>query len=133
MPIYVVTSGSYSDYHIVACTTDLDAANRALKFATRDSLDSDSVQIHVYEDCKEVFIDMNLDKKNFYHVIVKEELKDVKVTKFTRMDFEYCRKLMIDGPSIMKYGHSIYKVDCCATDEGHAKEIAFGVISKYKN
>lgn len=133
MPIYVIVSPDQSDdYNVVACTTDIEAADRALKFAMGGSWDGDSARIHVYEDCKEAFIDMNIDKKNFYHVVTKGGIEDAKVTKFTRKKFEYCKRLMLNGPSLMKYGlDPIYSVDCCAEDEEHAKKIAFDVISKY--
>lgn len=131
MPIYVITAGTYDDYHVVACTTDLDAANRALKFAAKNSWEAETANIEIYEDCKEAFNDMNLDEKNFYQVIV--DRGHVKVTKSTHMSFEYCQKLMCDGPDVIHYGlDHIYRVVCCAPDEEHAKEIACEAIMKFK-
>lgn len=131
MTIYVITAGTYDDYHVVTCTTDPDAANRALAFAAKDSWSGHTANIEIYEDCKEAFIDMDLDKKNFYHVVVNRG--HVEVTRFTNMNFEYCQKLMRDGPDVVSYGlDHIYRVDCCANDEEHAKEIACEAILKFK-
>ena len=134
MPIYVITSGTDDDYHVVTCTTDPEAAKRALEFAKQLLWDGNSAQIEICEDCKEVFIDMNLDKRNFYNVYIDESTNDITVKSFIPMSFEYCKKLMLDGTIHTKYGTDpIYNIDCCAEDEEHAKKIAFDVISKYKS
>lgn len=47
--IYVVTKGCYSDYHIVAATTDYDLAK---KIAAKFDEDYDTTQIEEYEDAE---------------------------------------------------------------------------------
>lgn len=56
MKIYVLTSGEYSDYHIITATTDYELAKQIKeKFERQDSIWSDEVNIEVYENA-EVFM-----------------------------------------------------------------------------
>lgn len=57
--IYVVTKGCYSDYHIIAATTNKTAAD---EIARKMSTDWEAAQVEVFSDAKEYY------KKNFYNV-----------------------------------------------------------------
>ena len=49
MKIYVITKGSYSDYHIITATTD---ETQARKIADKFSDDYEKAEIEIYEDAK---------------------------------------------------------------------------------
>lgn len=49
MSIYVLTAGEYSEYHIIACTTDLDRAKELQRFYAEED-PYDAPEIEEYED-----------------------------------------------------------------------------------
>lgn len=53
MKIYVVTRGSYSDYHIIAATLDEERA-KILKDKFDEGCSWDETRIEVYEDSEEI-------------------------------------------------------------------------------
>lgn len=60
MKIYVVTKGDYSDYHIVAVTTDPETAK---KLADRFTERSDEARVEEYEEASPVELPM-------WHVVI---------------------------------------------------------------
>ena len=67
MKIYVVTKGSYSDYHIVAATLDKEKAE---KIAKKYSDGWDDCEVEEYEDSEEIL-------KTVWFIIFKKNTSDI--------------------------------------------------------
>jgi hypothetical protein len=108
--IYVVTKGSYSDYHVVTATTDEDVAN---KIAKKFSDSWDRADVEVYEDAeiymKPVFY-VCFEQNGDVHEICDESSNTYYYDNINECDFE------VDGERV----YAVVQAD----NEEHAIKIA---------
>lgn len=110
MKIYIITKGSYSDYHICNVTTDYKKAKR-YKEAYSDNWG---------EACIEVYNDGQNGKENYYWVY-NPVSNTAKISNYN--DKERVIKNRAGG---------IFSVNVYAPDEKHAIKKAQDMIAKYK-
>lgn len=85
MTHYVITRGSYSDYHIVAIYSDREEAYRVCKILN-DRCEYEDYQIEEYEDSSLV----RYENLNTYCVIFDNN--ETRVRENNSSDLEYCLK-----------------------------------------
>lgn len=117
MKIYAITTGSYSDYHICALTTDEAKAERLAKICS-DS--HDKAYIEEYDDGE------LSDRTMGYYDVFQE---------YDCVDFlgVFDSKKHEEKVSCYSKGKDTeYFCYVCAEDEDHARKKAYDMIAKYK-
>lgn len=118
MIVYVITKGSYSDYHICAVTTDKQRAKK-LKSIYTDSLDEAYIEEHDTEKTDEM-VDNN------YKCFACSDMPNGIEVKLENPDYH------IGKMQITKDWKGHYYADVLAVDEEHAKKIFCDKLAEYK-
>lgn len=129
--IYIVTAGTYSDYHIVAATTDKAKAEEILRFTKAASWSEDDVYLETYEDsacAKETDVYMSVfDEDN------PDRNRTVKFMPLIDSDYHYQEVLEAGFNTVIELVYPYdYAVKVHATSEEHAKKIACDIMARYK-
>lgn len=123
MKIYAVTAGSYSDYHIVALTTNKERAEHIAKIYGKNRW-HDTAEVEEYEDAESV------DYKIYWRVTFDNEHNFEKAEFAEGLGVEEINAMEEKMPII--YGTGKYRFTVTADDEEHAKKIAFDLMAEYK-
>ncbi len=118
MKIYVITAGSYSDYHICAVTDDKKSAERLRKIHSSYWQEAD---IETY-DTKYVYE----EPKSYWHLKVN---LDGSISSYTLLYFNEEYETKINEVELYS---SQFHINVIAKDLDHALKIAFDKIAEYK-
>lgn len=132
MKIYVITAGSYSDYHICGVATTIEMAEKLQRYYA-DSIWSGNAEIEVYDsDQFEQAVDFAVRGYRLYKV--SKYLNNNEITVFERDHYDesieinnvrYCRTVSI-------YNAEHYEVWVYAKTEEYAKKIGCDLIAQYQ-
>lgn len=124
MKIYVITKGSYSDYHICAVTTDKEKAERLVLFYT-DRWDEAKIEEFEEDEIPD-------DYMPIYFVQYKNGKWCVNKRGIGSPDYEY-EHAFFDRDYIRgTYDFNCFYCDVMADDEEHAIKIARDLYAKKK-
>lgn len=122
MKIYVIAAGEYSDYHIVAATTDKETADRIAK-AHRDNWEDPHVEeyddIGVVEDYRATYHVSYSDNSHYFCYAVDPDVEIKKLNEVSLYKRDY----------VPGYSYDIYVK---AKDQDHALKIAQDKIAEFK-
>lgn len=131
--IYVITKGSYSDYHICAATTDKKRAEKLKELFYNDgSMYPDDVYIEEFVDG--TYDDM-LDRGfEAFEIWFDSEYRINRVSPQSRLTMEYTDddEWNVVIKSSNERAVLPYRVYVQARDEEHARKIAQDIMAEYK-
>jgi len=132
MKIYVITAGSYSDYHVCGVATTPEMAEKLRNYYSNSVWDSNA-NIEIYDsDQYEQAVDFAARGYHLYKV--SKYLNDNEITTFERDHYDesieinnvkYCRAASI-------YNQERYEVWVYAKTEEYAKKIGCDLIAQYQ-
>lgn len=125
MKVYVITQGSYSDYHICGVVIDRKVAEQMVDRLNRMSSWYSDANIEEYDtDEQESILSGNL---TIYGVRLSSKGKVIRVCKHDEFPLTYRQKFN----SVEKCWNE-FDIVVVAKDEDHAKKIAQDIFAEYK-
>lgn len=131
--IYVITKGSYSDYHICAATTDKKRAERLRDLFYNDgSMYPDDVNIEEFRDG--TYNDMIDRGYKAYEIYFNAnyELKSVRLESLLFLSYTDDNEWNVIRECGNKNVPLPYRVCVQARDEAHARKMAQDIMAEYK-
>ena len=129
MKVYVITKGSYSDYHICAVATDKKKAEKLKKIFTN----YDEAHIETYDT--DAFI---TEIERGYKLYICKKYNDEYIDIDEITDFDYVSTLDFNVKKCKRHSihddkkYIIYIIYVWAKDENHAQKIAADKIAEYR-